>query len=894
MPRSRLRFLLLLIVLLAPAALRGSAPASPLSDDAWLEEFSRASFRFFEEQTHPVTGLVRDRARADGAPSEGMASIAASGFAFAAWAIAAERGWVPRETALARVRLMLRFLVTRAPRKHGFFYHFMLPATGERAWQCEVSTIDTALCLAGAIVAREYFQDAEVSRLTDEIYAALDWPWFLNGRDILAMSWRDEQGFSRYRWDKYSEHMVMTLLGLGSPTHPLPADTWHRWSRSPRVEHAGRRFLAGPPLFMHQFAHAFFDFRDKRDAYADYQRNSILATYAHREMCIALASEFPAWGENLWGVTASDSDRGYHAWGGPPRTRDGGRLDGTIVPCAAAGSLPFAPRETLAALRHMRDTYGDTIWKRYGFVDAFKPATGWVNRDVIGIDVGISLLMAENARTGFVWKMFNRAPEARRALDRAGFASTTRELGERETKSVQAVAAAIARSLADSAWTPDTAGLGLAATLAAADFLQSDAEIDRRVRAILALPQPADAFAAAERAASLLALRQARPALRAEIDRRLEAIDWEKLGDGPGLLGSRQRLGVFLQVARRVRPATAWAALARTAQSIGPVQVLAPATTPDQLRPGLWLDESEIVSGASASQFAYAARATPWPTGGGAAAALQFAHFPREAAARLGALTATDWGAVPLEERAALLATLGADRLRHLFQADPLVQHARGAIAEFGEAAFGPRTSLIQQRELAAPHAHPQRRAIARPAGSPRESWDWQVVEGPAFLDTTVDQHADDPALRVRFAFTWDDTALHLHAETTDEPAGFVAPPRRRRAIEWFIDPQRDGIDWQTNDDVKFTFALGATPTESIRGLRPQGEHRQRERGHTLVARTAWSALGVRPAPGLQLGSTVTVTASTPNAAAPTGRLTWRYAAEEDGRFTLGTVELAR
>ncbi|MBL9202174.1 MAG: hypothetical protein JNL39_16810 [Opitutaceae bacterium] len=874
---------------------RGSTAALAPADDAWLEEFSRASFRFFEEQTHPVTGLVRDRARADGSASEGMASIAASGFAFAGWAIAAERGWVPRDAALARVRLMLRFLATGAPRKQGFFYHFMLPATGERVWQCEVSTIDTALCLAGAIAAREHFQDAEVTDLVNRIYGAVDWPWFLNGGETLSLSWRDEQGFSRYRWDKYSEHMVLTLLGLGSPTHPLPADTWHRWSRTPRIEHGGRRFVAGPPLFMHQFAHAFFDFRGKRDAYADYHHNSVLATHAHREMCIALASEFPAWGENLWGVTASDSDRGYHAWGGPPRTRDGGRLDGTIVPCAAAGSLPFTPRESIAALRHMRDAFGDRVWKRYGFVDAFKPATGWFNRDVIGIDVGISLLMAENARTGLVWKMVSRAPEARRAFDRAGFVSTERAPGPREAAAAHALAGGISRSLASAVWTPDTAGLGVAAALAAEALIGSQAESDRRLRSLLAIAPPADPFAAAERAAALLALRQARPALRPEIDRLLAAVDWEKLDAGPGQLGSRQRLGIFLQIGRGTRPASAWSALSRDAVSLGPVQVLAPATVTDQLRPGLWLDERQIVSGASASQLAYATRNDSWPRGGGMAAALLFTYFPSEALARLAELSSVDWRTVPVEERATLLIALGGDQLRAWFQADPLAQRARAAIPEFGEAAFGPCTSLVQQRELAAPHPpRPVRRALARPAGSPRESWDWQTVEGAAFLDTTVDQRPGDPTASMRFAFTWDETALQLHVEATDETGGFVSPARRRRAIEWLLDPQGDGLDWQLNADAKFTYALGAAPVESIRGLPSSAEHKPRPHGHQLVAKVDWAALGLRPAPGLSLCSTVAITASGPDAAAPTTRLTWLYTAEEDGRFTLGTVELAR
>jgi hypothetical protein len=241
------------------------------------------------------------------------------------------------------VRATLRFLAAGAPRHRGFFYHFMELATGERAWECELSPIDTSLCLFGAIVAREYFADPEVTALVDGIYAALDWPWFLNAGDTLASSWRPETGFSRYRWRSYSEHLGMTLLALGSPTHALPENISHGWKRETALTWRGRHFLAGAPLFIHQFSHAFVDFRDRRDAYADYHRNSVLATLAHRDFCVELAASFPTWGENLWGVTASDSARGYLAWGGPPRSLDGGGLDGTLVPCAAAGSLPSIP-----------------------------------------------------------------------------------------------------------------------------------------------------------------------------------------------------------------------------------------------------------------------------------------------------------------------------------------------------------------------------------------------------------------------------------------------------------------------------------------------------------------------------------------------------------------------
>jgi hypothetical protein len=234
----------------------------------------------------------------------------------------------------------------------------------------------------------------------------------------LSHGWKPETGFLKPSWNEYCELMMLYLLAIGSPTHPIPADTWHNWRR-PMFEYEGMRYVnPKAPLFVHQYSHAWFDFRGKRDRHLDYFENSITATKAHRLFCINLHPRFPHFGEDLWGITASDSAKGYRAWGGPPEL---GGLDGTLVPCAAAGSLPFLPSETLHTLQKMRGHFGDKIWKRYGFIDAFNPQTEWYNPDVIGIDVGIGLLMAENLRTAFVWKTFMKNEDILRAMRLAGF-----------------------------------------------------------------------------------------------------------------------------------------------------------------------------------------------------------------------------------------------------------------------------------------------------------------------------------------------------------------------------------------------------------------------------------------------------------------------------------------
>lgn len=401
--------------------------AMTANDDQFLDDLEHRSFRFFWDEANPRNGLVPDRANADGAGTPAVASIASVGFGLTAICIGDQRGWVNHDAAYRRVLATLRFFRDKAPQEHGFYYHFLNMNTGTREWNCELSSIDTALLMAGVLTARQYFKGTEVETLATELYDRVDWPWMLDGGQTLSMGWTPESGFLGARWSDYSEHMILYLLGIGSSAHPLPAECWHAWRRVPIVTYDGKTFLQREPLFAHQYSQAWVDFRDKRDAYADYWRNSVLATLAHRQFCIDLHEKFPAYGENLWGITSSDSASGYKAWGGPPATTQPA-IDGTVVPCAAGGSIPFAPRECLAVLHHMRDAYGDRVLKKYGFVDAFNPQTKWVGADVIGIDVGITLLMAENQRSGFVWHQFMCNSEIIFALQQAGFRSTASSL----------------------------------------------------------------------------------------------------------------------------------------------------------------------------------------------------------------------------------------------------------------------------------------------------------------------------------------------------------------------------------------------------------------------------------------------------------------------------------
>jgi hypothetical protein len=388
------------------------------TDDDLLEEIVRAAFDFFWTEAGS-SGQVKDRAFLNGRDTHTLASIAATGFGLSGLCIGHARRYRNPDEIIERVRQTLRFIWERLPHEHGFYYHFVDITSGERQWRSEVSSIDTAILICGILTARQHFRDVEIQDLATKIYERVDWDWMLNGGHTMSMGWNPESGFIEYRWSHYCELMMIYLLALGSPTHAITARSWAAWKR-PALYYEGYEYVSGnDPLFTHQYSQAFFDFRGMRDVYLNYFQNSITATMAHREFCLSLRNKYPDYSERLWGITASDSVKGYRIWGGPPSF---GEPDGTVVPCATAGSLVFLYPECMEVLRNIRERYG-RAWGNYGYVDAFNPLTGWYDNVVLGIDVGITMLMAENHRTKFIWHTFMKNKEVRRAMARAGFHS---------------------------------------------------------------------------------------------------------------------------------------------------------------------------------------------------------------------------------------------------------------------------------------------------------------------------------------------------------------------------------------------------------------------------------------------------------------------------------------
>jgi len=405
-----------------------SAFASPdvtREDEAFLDDFQRRGCLFFAEQASPNTGQVLDRAVNQNTNGKidprRMASVSATGFGLTALCIADKRDFQPHAQIVEQVRRTLRYHANDLPNDHGFFSHFNDIETGKPFPGSEISSIDSAIFFCGVLTARAYFHsDPEIVKLATTIYERVDWPYMLDGGTTFSMGIRNGN-FLAARWNHYCELMMIPLLAIGSPTHPVNPAVWQAFSR-PRIQYAGFDYIsANDPLFVHQYSHAWFDFRNQRDQYANYFENSVSATRAHQAFCLSLGKPYS---NDYWGISASDSAHGYTAWGGPNAKGKGfGAIDGSVVPCATAGSLPFTPGACLRVLRSLKDRY-PKAYGRYGLCDSFHPDADWYDADVLGIDLGISVIMAENLRSGFVWSTFAKNPEVPLAMQKAGFHKT--------------------------------------------------------------------------------------------------------------------------------------------------------------------------------------------------------------------------------------------------------------------------------------------------------------------------------------------------------------------------------------------------------------------------------------------------------------------------------------
>lgn len=392
--------------------------SSEMTTDQFLDLVEYKAFLFFWDEASPKTGLIKDRAKNFQKDDGNIASTAAVGFGLSAICVAQKRGWISYNEAYERVLNTLLFFRDKIYNNHGFFYHFVDVDTGERMWNCELSSIDTTLFLAGALSAGEYF-GGDIKKIASEIYERVDWRWMMAGGSVLNMGWSPESGFLNAWWSMYCEDMVLYLLAIGSPTHPIPASTWNGFAR-PTGDYAGLTLIECAPLFTHQYSHIWVDFKGMHDAYADYFENSVYATLANRAYCAnELSRQFKTYNENVWGLTAGDGPDGYKAYGGRPGWAD--QADGTVFPTAPGGSIVFTPEASIQSLKYMYDNYKDKIWGKYGFTDSFNLDRNWVASDVIGIDQGAIVLMVENYRSGLIWKYFMKNKSVKSAMKAVGF-----------------------------------------------------------------------------------------------------------------------------------------------------------------------------------------------------------------------------------------------------------------------------------------------------------------------------------------------------------------------------------------------------------------------------------------------------------------------------------------
>jgi hypothetical protein len=382
-----------------------------LGDDAFAAAVARDTFDYFWLEANPQNGLIRDRSTPNS-----PASIAAVGFGLAAIPIGIDRGWITADEGYERVRTtLLTYLNGGVQGAHGFFFHFVDMDTGERVWSSELSSIDTTLLIAGALVAGQYFEGTEVQKLAERLYENVEWDWMLNGGRFVRMGWKPESGFLSAAWDHFDESLLLYVLAIGSPTHPIPAASWDGWRRP--INHIDDSiYLPGDPLFVYQYPLAYLKLRGMEDAYTHYWNNTTRACKRNRQFSIQHSDQYLTYQQGVWGLSASDGPFGYRAYGAAE-----GNHDGTVAPYASAACLPFTPEIALGGMRALLTKYGSKVWREYGFVSAINEDEDWYSREHIGIDQGDILLMITNWQDAFVWDLFMANRHVQNALEPMGF-----------------------------------------------------------------------------------------------------------------------------------------------------------------------------------------------------------------------------------------------------------------------------------------------------------------------------------------------------------------------------------------------------------------------------------------------------------------------------------------
>ena len=388
--------------------------------DKLLEKELKASYRFFIKEANVDLksegyGLIKDKDMY----ADEIASIASVGYGLAALAIGCNRNWISYPEAYKRVSKTLDTFLNVVEGKNGFFYHFVNMDTGKREWDCEISIIDTAIFICGAILAGEFFQ-GRIKQKAEELYRRVNWEWYRNKENnYFYMGYKPETGFWGH-WDMYAEQLMLYVLGVASPTYPISKTMYDDMKKETSTYEEDIIYTYCGTLFTYQFSHAWIDFRDRKDENGiDWFENSKKATIANRLYCIKNKDRFKTFGENSWGLTACLGPNGYSGgYGAMPALADlDQQNDGTVSPCGAVGSIVFTPELSMKALENFYNHY-PKLWGKYGFIDGYNLENGeWYSKEVIGIDKGISMIMIENYLSQFIWRQFMKNEYVQKGLE---------------------------------------------------------------------------------------------------------------------------------------------------------------------------------------------------------------------------------------------------------------------------------------------------------------------------------------------------------------------------------------------------------------------------------------------------------------------------------------------
>ncbi len=405
-----------------------------LTDDALLDLIQESHFRYFWEFGHPNCGLAREGVNMG--HSLNTVTTGGTGMGLITFIVGAERGYETRADIAARVLQILTFLEDTTPRYHGAWSHHYNGITGATiafagAMDNGGDLVETAFLVEGILSVRQYFDDpvdpveAEIRSRATSMWEGVEWDWYRRfpGSNILYWHWSPDFDFAlNHQVRGYNEAMMVYLLAVASPTHPMPASAYTSgWAGAGGYDNGNTFYgitqdvgpIGGGPLFFTHYSNLGFDPRYKRDSHTNYFENARNISLLHREYAIDNPNDFVGYNAFGWGLTASFDPFGYSAHS---PTND----NGTISPTAAASATPYTPEESLATMRYFYDTYGASLLGPAGFYDAYHPGENWIAPGYIAIDQGPIAPMIENHRTGLCWRVFMSNPEIRPMMTAIG------------------------------------------------------------------------------------------------------------------------------------------------------------------------------------------------------------------------------------------------------------------------------------------------------------------------------------------------------------------------------------------------------------------------------------------------------------------------------------------